>query len=244
MMMRISTTSPISKMYPETDTLETQPQSRKTTRKRFLAEADQVYDSILWRLRARHETEATMAIGFAGCGAESGSSTVASNIAELASEQIQGKILLIDADWNSKPALRALRKPENPGLYEILSGSISPREAQPVALSEQLEVLPTGRQENNVSAHVRQELAKVMIDEFRDMYSMIVVDLPPAGQLRNALPLARTLDGMLLVIRFEAVKQSEAYRVAEQLVEDGIPLWGSVLNRHHDYVPQWLRKWL
>ncbi len=210
--------------------------------------AQEVYESILWRIDAKCETNETVAIGLTGCLSKSGSTSIAANLAIHASNQQRGRVLLIDATWGDSQGQRlGLQKvfdlPHEAGLYDILSGDVSPRECLPQAVAENLDVLGRGMWGENHPAPVRQELAEELLTDLKTEYCLILVDLPVAEELRSALPVARQLDGTLLVSRFEAVKQTQAQRALRRLQEDGVTVWGSILNRHREYVPQWLRNW-
>ena len=205
--------------------------------------AEEVYDSILWRIDAKSLGNETMAVGLTGCLHKSGGSTIAANLAVRASSRQRGRVLLIDANWDPPGLLKTFDLTPDWGVYDILSGEISPREFEPRHVNEHLNVLCRGQFDEEQPMHVRQELVEEMLSDFKTEYSLILVDLPPAESLRCALPLARKLDGTLLVARFEAVKQAQAQRALRRLQEDGVEVWGSVLNRHHEYVPKWLRSW-
>ena len=201
----------------------------------------EVYDSILWRIDAKYSANETMVVGLTGCARKSGTSTIAANLAMRASSQQRGRVLLVDANWDGSNLPKAFKVEPGPGLYDILSGEISPRECEPVEVAENLDVLSSGKLEGTGAMHVRHQLAEEMLADLKTDYSMILVDLPFAEELRCALPLARELDGVLLVTRFETVKQKQAQRIMQRLEQDGIDVWGSVLNRRRDYLPQWLR---
>ena len=81
-----------------------------------------------------------------------------------------------------------------------------------------------------------------MMAEARVDYRLILVDLPPAEQLRQELALARHLDQALLVVRAESARTGDAQDIVRQLKQDGVPLAGAVLNRHRNYLPAWLRR--
>ncbi len=215
--------------------------------------AQEVYESILWRIDAKCQANETMAIGVIGCRGKSGSTTIAANLALHASDQHSGRVLLIDANWpnavrskpnRQRPGLQNMFDlPHEAGLYDILSGDLSPRECQPQQVSENLDLLCRGKWGEDQPAHVRQEFVEEMLSEYKMDYRLIFVDLPTAEDLRSALPVARQLDGSLLVTRFEAIKQPQALRALRRLQEDGVDIWGSILNRHREYVPKWLRNW-
>ena len=52
--------------------------------------------------------------------------------------------------------------------------------------------------------------------------------------------LARRLDEVLLVVRAERSRRQAIERVADRLIEDGLPMAGAVLNRRRTYLPRWL----
>ncbi len=210
--------------------------------KKTVPNADQEsYESILWRIDAKCQSNETMAVGFSGCSKKSGTTTVAANLALHASAQQQGRVLLIDANWQGPGLQKTWGVAQKPGLYEILSGDLSPRECDPQPLSEALDLLCRGKWDQAQPASVQQDLVEEMLADFKTEYSLILVDLPSAEGLRSALPVARKLDGVLLVTRFEKVKQLQAQRIFQHLQEDSIEVWGSILNRHRDYVPKWLQ---
>lgn len=197
-------------------------------------------DSILWRLQARGAGEQSLVLGVTGCGAGAGATTVATNLALAVGRQQPRRVLLIDATGS----LRRNRKRGSgePGLWDILSGDVSPRECEPAAIAENVFALGPGAQAGNVG-RVNLQLVAEMLDEFRSQYHAVIVDLPPADYLGSALPLAKQLPGVLLVVRSEKTSRPEAQRALEHLAEDGVPVHGTVLNQHRSHVPSWLRQW-
>ena len=220
-----------------------QPQWQAAPRSRSYSSSASVYESILWRLNARQSSNQTMALGITGCQSRSGTSTLATKLALQANMQQAGRVLLIDANLNSPTIKKVLKLQPNAGLYDILSGEIAPRECEPEQIAENVFALASGEYRASEGKRIDRELAIEMMDHFRVEYDLIIVDLPVAYDLRSALPVAKALDGVLLVTRSEAVKEAEVLRAAQQLHQDGVELWGTVLNRHRDYVPGWLKKW-
>lgn len=229
---------------PATPEKSTSPQWHAAPKKRSFSTDDSVYDTILWRLTSRRAAEQTMAVGITGCKSKSGTTTVAVKLALHAGSQQVGRVLLIDANWNSPTMKKMLNLAPNSGLYDILSGEVAPRECEPEQIAENVFVLSGGDGKATADARVDRQLAAEMMEQFRSDYDLILVDLPTAKDLRSALPVAKSLDGVLLVTRSESVKQPEVQRIAQQLQQDNIELWGTVLNRHREYVPRWLQKWL
>jgi len=229
-----------SKSNPKRPAAQGSPFAKKSGFK-FIQE---VFDSILWRIDAKYSKNETMLVGLTGCTRKSGTSTIAANLAMRASSQQRGRVLLVDANWGGSNLPKAFQIEPGPGLYDILSGEVSPRECEPIEVAENLDVLRSGKLEKAGAVHVRHQLVEAMLADLKTDYSLILVDLPFAKELRSALPLARQLDGVLLVTRFETVKQKQAQSILQQLEQDGIEVWGSVLNRRRNYLPQWLQNLL
>lgn len=207
--------------------------------------ARDVYDAILWRIDSKSFANDTVAVGLTGCSRKSGASTIATNLALLASSSHHsGRVLLIDANWELPGLKKTFELAPSHGLYDILAGETSPRECEPQPVSEYLDILCRGKYDEEYPVHIQPKLVDDMLADYKTQYNLILVDLPSAAELRCALPLARKLDGTLLVTRFESVKQPQAQRVLRGLTDDGVEVWGSVLNRHREYVPRWLRRWL
>lgn len=204
--------------------------------------ANELYESILWRIDSRANTNETLAVGLCGCLRKSGSTMIASNLALQASLQQRGRVLLVDANWRPPGILKTFSMPQTTGLYDVLSGDVSPREFEAQSVSDYLDVMSRGKWDEEQPSNVRSELIADMLSDLKMDYSLIIVDLPNAEDMRSALPLARQLDGTLLVARFEAVKQPQARRILRRIQEDGIEVWGSVLNRHREYIPKWIRE--
>lgn len=193
-------------------------------------------DAILWRLEARETTSKSLVVGVTGCGTKSGTTTVATNLALRAG--MQGcRTLLITASSLS----RGRQAQSEIGLWDIVSGESSPRESQPTEIADNVFALGGGTLEG--AARVNPQLVSEMLDEFRRQYDAIIFDLPPAEHLGNALPVAKHLPGVVLVVGSEKTSQHEAQRALESLAEDGVPVCGTVLNQYRNHVPRWLRRW-
>jgi Mrp family chromosome partitioning ATPase len=75
-------------------------------------------------------------------------------------------------------------------------------------------------------------------------HRIVLFDLPAADELNQMLLVAKQLDQVLMVVRSDSTRKGDAERFGEQLLDDGAPLAGTVLNRQRDYIPRFLRKWL
>jgi Mrp family chromosome partitioning ATPase len=204
------------------------------------------YDALLWRLRSRHVDEAHVAatVGLTGCEPGAGVTTLSANLAVRASELQLGPVLLVETDCERPRLRREWRVKSGPGLAELLTGEAMFAECIVNGPAPGLHLLAaTGARRCDVPAWDVAAVDALLAHACSD-HSLVLFDLPPAEYLQHAVLLARRLDQVLLVIRSEHSQGPEAQRVADQLLEDGVPLSGAVLNRERRYLPRWLKRWI
>ena len=204
------------------------------------------YASLLWRLEARQTGDAPgpATLGLIGSEPRTGVTTLIANLAVRAAQLQLGPVLLVEANWQGPRLGKMWRLPRGPGLAELIAGKASFAECLRTGPTPDLNVLPAGairRREWPVldSASVNALLAEAGAD-----HNLILFDLPAAEHLHQTLLVAKRLDQVLLVVRAESTRQRDAQKVADRLLDDGVPLSGAVLNRQRTYVPRWLQRWL
>ena len=218
-----------------------EPRRRKP---RVMSSRQEIYDTILWRLNSQKPADTTLAVGLVGCQARVGVTTIAANLAIQAGSELAQRVLLIDANCHSPSLHKIFRVANERGLLDILSGDLSPRECEPKPVDENVDLLPIGNMSDSNGLGLQNQMAAEMLEFFRAEYELVIVDLPSAEKLSKALPLAKVLDSVLLVAQSESTKQHDAQRALRRLEEDGVEITGTLLNRHRNYLPRWLRRWL
>ena len=78
------------------------------------------------------------------------------------------------------------------------------------------------------------------LDELKDEYGLIVVDLPSARDLDASSAAPEWLDEMVLVVDAERTRMQTALQAKELLKRAGVRLTGVVLANRREHVPQWL----
>jgi Mrp family chromosome partitioning ATPase len=179
-------------------------------------------------------------IGVIGAEPRVGATTIAANLATRAAELQQGPVLLVEASAQ-RPKLASAWKLV-PRLATLLDGEASLSDSLQDGPAPDLKVLAAGGAASEPAWE--PEVVDVFLAEAAGDYRVIIVDLPPAEQLNDALWLARQLEQVLLVVRAEQSRGPAAQRVAAQLADDGVTLAGVVLNRQRSYLPRWLSRWV
>ena len=163
-----------------------------------------------------------------------GKSTVVSNLA-IALSEVNNRVLLIDADMR-RPRLHGIFDlPNTFGLADVL------HERKPVqeyvidsivrkTLVPNLYVLPAGPARTNLSRLLYSGRMKEMIARFRDKFDVILIDTAPVLVVPDSRILARSADGIILVLRAHKTHQEAAFAAAKCFAEDGNRIIGTILN--------------
>ncbi|WLS11083.1 polysaccharide biosynthesis tyrosine autokinase (plasmid) [Shinella sumterensis] len=135
-----------------------------------------------------------------------GKSTVAINFAALLAASGR-RTLLIDADMR-RPSLGAIMKPApQAGLVEALLGTIAWGQAVKTDRHSQLSMLPIAIQPDGACApHVNDLISspamQQLVEEARQAFDYVVVDLPPLAPVIDAKAFEPLADGFLFVVEW------------------------------------------
>lgn len=143
-------------------------------------------------------------IGVSSALSGEGKSLTSVNLAYSLSE-LNKRVLLIDCDMR-RPSLAAkLPIVKAPGLSDYLSGQCDPKTmlqfCQIKGNEDAFVVIAAGRNPPNPIELLSSNKMSRMIEQLRKAYDYIILDLPPVGEVSDALAVAKLTDGMLLVSR-------------------------------------------
>ncbi len=143
-------------------------------------------------------------IGVSSALTGEGKSLTAVNLAYTTS--LLGKrVLLIDCDMRRSSVWEKLPIKRSPGLSDFLSGqSHTEKLIQLCGIKEDeraFHAIAAGRTPPNPIELLSSERMKKMLGHLRESYDYIILDLPPVGEVSDALAVAKFTDGMLVVVR-------------------------------------------
>ncbi|MCS7051908.1 MAG: capsular exopolysaccharide family protein, partial [Thermomicrobium sp.] len=160
------------------------------------------------------------------------SATVAANLA--ATFAVAGeRTLLVDADLRNPSLQRLATQTITGGLAEWLENAAD-RDAPVYRTSlPELAILPAGALPpgTNPADRLGRALALGHLQKLRDLAERVVVHAPPLPIFGDALTVAGTVDGVLLVVRSGVTPRTAAQQAKEQLVRAGATVLGVVLLR-------------
>jgi Mrp family chromosome partitioning ATPase len=204
------------------------------------------YDQLLRKLckPIREAQGVGFLLGLTGCDNQTDSSVLAMNLAIRAAEQGMSPVLLIDANRRSPRLHQQLRMSNKEGLADILAGKKTIKECVEETSTEDLQVLTLGSEILWDNTPVAQQQFEGLLNELREDYLLVIINLQVADEMNHVLPLAQELDGTLMILRSEQVDVSTAQAAVRSLRGNGINPSGVVVTEQRQYLPNWAKNWL
>jgi capsular exopolysaccharide synthesis family protein len=130
-----------------------------------------------------------------------GKSVTAANLALTMAQELQRRVVLVEADLR-KPSLQQLfGLPAGAGLADYLSGACELREAMKFLPDHNLTVIPGGTAPTNPAELLGSTAMRRLLDQLRSRFDRVILDTPPVLPLADVAVLAPIVDGTLLVVR-------------------------------------------
>lgn len=175
-----------------------------------------------------------------------GKSTIAANLSVVVAQQ-GARVLLIDADMRKPMQHHTFGLKRAPGLGEVLLGQQHWQDAvsrfSDVMLGDmgidqalmtpgldQLDVLTCGQVNANPPDLLGSPLMSTILDEAREEYDMVILDMPPLLHTTDATVIASKVDGVLLVYHIGSVVRGALKRVKANIENVGGKVLGVALN--------------
>ena len=172
-------------------------------------------------------------IGLSSALSGEGKSLSAINLAFTLS-QLDKKVILIDCDMRRPSLATKLSIEKVPGLSSYLSGQNTMENLiQKCGLSgeeDAFDVVAAGRNPPNPIELLSSDNMLKMLDYLRKKYDYIILDLPPVGEVSDALAVAKITDGMLLVVRQHYCNRIALSDTARQFAFVNAKILGVVYN--------------
>jgi len=200
----------------------------------------QRFDEIKINFLARHAHESVKSILFVGASRGDGASTAAYNFAKTLAEDLDVRVLFINADLRA-PAPGSQQAPasQSPGLTSLASAEM--RSLLPASQGN-FQVLPSGRNYADPAVLFQSKRFEAFLQQVSQQFDYIVLDGPPLDEAPESIALSSKVDGVMLVIDAQNTRRKIALRAKKRIQDVGGKILGVVLNRRKFYVPNWLYK--
>lgn len=145
-----------------------------------------------------------------------GATTTAMAIAAI-SASMKRKTVLVDCDLRARTATLALGHDPPLGVWEVAQGQLTTHQAQILADPFGFCLMPAARAENMVRDLYSGAGAQRLMQELRENFECVVLDLPPVFATVDAAIMARSADVCVLVARRHRTDAAKARRAFRQL---------------------------
>jgi receptor protein-tyrosine kinase len=171
-----------------------------------------------------------------------GKTTVASHLAHAAGALPGSRVLLIEADLRKGNLAEVLDVEQSPGLVQVLSGEIDLDRAiqRPKHFGEAdgetgvlpcFDVLVAGANPPNATEMLESQAMVALLASASADYDLIIIDTAPLLLVADAMPLLRTVSGVLAVASLGRTKRDALQYLNKQLRQVDAPVLGVVANR-------------
>lgn len=130
-----------------------------------------------------------------------GKSITSANLALTMAQELQRRVVIVEADLR-KPSLQHLfGLPAGPGLAEFLTGAAELTEVMRFLPDYNLTVIPGGTAPTNPAELLGSTAMRRLLEQLRTRFDRVILDTPPVLPLADVAILAPMVDGALMVVR-------------------------------------------
>lgn len=169
----------------------------------------------------------TFAVSSANPG--EGKSTTSANIA-IAIAQSGSHVLLIDADMRKSVQHKIFELVNKKGLSTAVSKMHTPDECIQKNVMENLDIMTAGPIPPNPSELLASDTMEQMLHDLSEKYDVILIDTPPVNFVTDAMELAKSVSGIVLVVRYGRTTDEDVDNVFKRVELANMNLLGFILN--------------
>lgn len=168
------------------------------------------------------------------CHASEGKSYLSMNVMRMMA-QLGKTVVLVDADLRrsmivSRYGLQFSDPGEMYGLVHYLAGKANEDDVIYQTDIMGAYMIPVGREVSNPLPLLNSPRFERLLNDLAQRADYVIVDAPPVGTVIDGAQIAKSCDGTLIAVSYNAVHRQELIAVKEQLEQTGRPILGTVLN--------------
>lgn len=162
-------------------------------------------------------------------GPQEGKTITATNLA-ITMAQSGNKVIMLDCDMRRPKIHKIFGINRDRGMTNLLVGNQDIKGTLFHTELPNLDVIPCGPIPPNPSEIVGSVRMKKLLDVLREKYTRIIIDSPPITAVTDAVVLAKSTDGMVLVIRASDTAREIVKNGLDQIQAVGGHVLGAILN--------------
>lgn len=179
--------------------------------------------------------ENTKKIMITSAHATEGKSFVAMNILRTMAKYGK-RVVLVDADLRMSTIVSRFgfkyQQPENEaGLAHLLAGMADESDVIYETNINGAYIVPIGRRVSAPMPLLNSARLNKLLTHLSEMFDYVLIDAPPVGAVIDAAEIAKSCDGVLIIVNYDDVHRQELLDAKVQLEQTGCPVIGAVLNQ-------------
>jgi len=189
--------------------------------------------------RSLFEGQRSIVLGVTSAIAGEGKTTVALHLAMSIARNSFKKVCLIDLSLSRNTLAQRLGVDQERGIVDVLEDG---HHTVPTIESDDCKgffFIPAGKEPSNPARVARSPYLPEVLAASRELYDVVVVELPSVAS-GNVLPIKPFVDGLMMVVWAGVTPREVVHTALEKLGKEKV--LGTVMNRTHDNVPGWLRR--
>jgi polysaccharide biosynthesis transport protein len=179
-------------------------------------------------------------VGVVGCDASTLRSQVAADLALQAAGLAGKPVLLIDADSHGRRVAKRFQLGHSPGWHEVMAGVTDAESCIYRQETSNLAVMAPGATNGHAAAMALNVGVLGQLDEIKEEYGLVVVDLPSAQELDGQHLSGDWVDEVVMVVEAECTRIHAAQRAVQMFERSGVHVAGIVLANRREHIPRWL----
>lgn len=158
-----------------------------------------------------------------------GKSFVISNLALMCAAHGE-KTILIDGDLRLPATAKILGIDAKDGLVGFIENGKPLDKCIVKDYYPNLDILPCEKRSQNPTQALNSPEFVSMIAKFREEYDKVFIDSPPVGAVSDAIALLPYVDGVVYVVKFNAVSRKAVQKNVRKLMVSNVPVVGAIMN--------------
>jgi len=195
---------------------------------------------------ARNGQDYGSTVGIIAMNEGGGASTIAGAMAVASDRDFTLRTLLVDGDLKTKELSRRFELNGAPGLLELSQGQATLSDCIQTSKQADVEIVSSsslGVRRRGGGDFTPNETASAL-EQMKSGRDLVIVDLPAAAQADQVIPIARSLDYVVLVLNSEKSKSTDTDVLLNCLLDCDTEVVGVVLNKCKNHVPKWISYFL
>jgi protein-tyrosine kinase len=186
----------------------------------------------------RDDKHAAKVVTFCGVNRGDGCSWVCARASEALSEQIPGRVCIVDANFRSPSLHEHFRVEKGAGLAEALKNGAPIETFARPAWSSHLWFVSAGGNGKDPRGVLNPANLRARLSQLRAEFDYVLVDAPPTDSCGDGILLGQLTDGVVLVVGCNFTRRETARAAKESLEAAGVAILGTALNRRTYPIPE------